>query len=126
MSQASVTLKANTRRSVTNASKALPEFCYENGYSFRGKDLGREGVKIELVHQYHGGGSIIMPPSEAKQCANWLLRTIGQQPSELPDELADILQRIIKHKHVREQLKRGEKKKIQDAVKVLRDRQKEN
>lgn len=126
MSQSSVTLKAHTKHTMGDGSKALPEFSYENGYFFRGVDLGGGGVKLELVHQEQGGGAIIMPPEKAKQCANWLLKTIGQEPSELPIELADILQRIIKDKNVRETLKRGEKKKIQDAVRVLRDKKKEN
>jgi hypothetical protein len=100
---------------------SLSEFRYENGYVFRGTDLGGLGVKIELLHGDEGGGAIILPPGKAQECAKWLLQTLGQIRPGLPEEFPDVLQRIIKRKETGRILERGDKKKIRDALRVLKD-----
>jgi len=126
MAEASLKTSNHTAKPVGATRGALPEFAYENGYVFRGTDLGGHGVKIELLHQNQDGGAIILPPAKAAECANWLLQTIGQPKPSLPDELPVILERIIKQKELRRGLKRGEKKKLEDALKVLQSAKRRN
>ncbi|MHC4528286.1 MAG: hypothetical protein ACYTEX_11890 [Planctomycetota bacterium] len=102
---------------------AISEFCYENGYALSVTDLGNKGVKIELGHEYGDGGAIILPPEKAKECAKWLLRTIGQIKHSPLKELCDILQRLMREKALGQALQRGEKKKIAEAVRLLRIQQ---
>jgi len=99
----------------------LSEFCYENGYVLRGTDLGGLGVKIELVHEDQGGGAIILPPGKAQECAGWLLQTLGQSHQNLPEELADILERIVTRKELSQILRRSDKKKLRDALRALKN-----
>lgn len=102
---------------------AISEFCYENGYRLSVTDLGNEGVKIELVHEYKDGGAIIVPPAKAEECGKWLLQTIGQIKYSPLKELADILQRLMREKSLGQILQRGEKKKIREAVRLLKIQQ---
>jgi len=99
---------------------ALPRFYYHNGYTFQATDLGNQGVKIELVHEYDAGGAIIMPRKEVGEYGRWLLKTLGQDRYGLPKELSDILKRLSGQKAANRVLKRGDKKKIREALKVLR------
>jgi len=99
---------------------ALPGFRYCNGYTFRATDLGKQGVKIELMHEEDVGAAIILPPKEAGRCGRWLLQTLGQDRHGLPEELADILQRLSGQKGAERFLEWGDKKKIKDALKILR------
>jgi hypothetical protein len=99
---------------------AMAEFRYENGYALLGTDLGKHGVKIELRHKDEDVAAIILPPEQARQCAGWLLGTLGQDGHNLPQELPDILRRIIKRKQPGPILDHGDKKKIQDTLRVLR------
>jgi hypothetical protein len=90
----------------------LSEFCYENGYRLSVTDLGNEGVKIELVHEYKDGGAI-----------KYLLQTIRQIKYSPLKELANILQRLMREKSLGQILQRGEKKKIREAVRLLKIQQ---
>jgi len=109
-----------TGEPITEKYSSLSSFCYEDGYALLGTDLGNEGVKIELVHKYEDGRAIILPPRKAKECGKWLLRTLGRVGQNLPEGLPDILEKLTKQKRVDRILKRGEKKKIKDAIKVLK------
>ena len=99
---------------------ALPGFHYDNGYMFQATDLGHQGVKIELVHEYDAGGAIILPPKEVGKYGRWLLQTLGQDRYGLPKELPDILKRLTGQKAANRVLRRGDKKKIREALKVLK------
>ena len=99
---------------------ALAGFRYCNGYTFRATDLGKQGVKIELIHEEDVGAAIILPPKEVGQCGRWLLQTLGQDHHGLPVELADILKKLSEQEGVERLLERGDKKKIRDALRVLR------
>lgn len=99
---------------------ALPEFRYEAGYIFSASDLGRLGVKIELNNQYDTGVAIILPPGKVGECGIWLLETLEQESNGLLTELLGILERLSKQKGFRPTLHRGDKKKIKDAIKILK------
>lgn len=99
---------------------ALPEFRYEAGYIFSASDLGRLGVKIELNNQYDTGVAIILPPGKVGECGIWLLETLEQESNGLLKELLDILERLSKQKGFKPTLQRGDKKKIKDAINVLK------
>ena len=115
----------NTGEPIVDKATALPEFSYKNGYLLSVTDLGKHGVKIELRHQTDDA-AIILPPAEAEQCAAWLLNTIGLKNHDPLTELPDILKRLIKHKQSKRILEHGDKKKIKDAIKVLRHRPSKN
>jgi hypothetical protein len=115
-----------TGKPVIEDSPALAQFFYENGFLLLGTDLGNHGVKIELVHKNEAGGAIILPPKQAAKCAGWLLDTLGQPKPTLPDELPAILRRIVRQKRLGHALKRGDKKKIQDALQLLKKQQAKN
>jgi hypothetical protein len=118
-----IRIDSKTGKPVIEDRPALSEFSYENGYVFRGTDLGGLGVKIELVHKEkeEGGGAIILPPGKAQECAKWLLKTLGQIYPSLPEELPDILKKIVKRKEATRILERGDKKKIKDALRLLKN-----
>lgn len=99
---------------------ALPAFRYEAGYTFSASDLGKLGVKIELNHEYDTGLAIILPPGKVGECGIWLLETLEQESNGLLKELLGILERLGKQKGLRPTLRRGDKKKIKDALKVLK------
>jgi hypothetical protein len=99
---------------------ALPGFRYCNGYTFIATDLGKQGVKIEIGHEDDVGAAIILPPKEVGQCGRWLLKTLEQDRHGLPKELADILHRLSEQKGAERILEWGEKKKIKDALRILR------
>ncbi len=101
---------------------ALPEFRYEAGYIFSASDLGRLGVKIELNNRYETGVAIILPPGKVGECGIWLLETLEQESNGLLKELLGILERLNKQKGFRPTLRRGDKKTIRDAIKVLKSR----
>jgi len=105
---------------VAERFSALPGFRYCNGYTFRATDLGKHGVKIEIGHEDDVGAAIILPPKEVGQCGRWLLQTLGQDRHGLPKELPDILQRLTAQKGAERILEWGDKKKIKNALKVLR------
>ncbi|HUV40650.1 MAG TPA: hypothetical protein VMW23_02530 [Sedimentisphaerales bacterium] len=110
----------STGQLTTQEKAALHEFSYSDGYRFLGTDLGGLGVKLELVDKQQDAAAIILPPAKAKECARWMLRTIGQQEQRLPKELPDILERLTRIKSAGAKLKRGDKKKIKDAIEVLK------
>jgi len=118
-------IDANTGKPIADKAPALPEFSYKNGYLLSATDLGKHGVKIELDHQTDAA-AIILPPAKAEQCAAWLLNTIGLENYNPLTELPDILRRLIKHKQSRRILKHGDKKKIKNAIKVLKHRPSKN
>ena len=109
----------NTGEPVIDKVTALPGFSYQNGYLLSIRDLGKHGVKIELLHQTDEA-AVILPPTKAKQCAKWLLNTISLKDHDPLTELPDILKRLIKHKQSGRVLKHGDKTKIKDAIKALR------
>jgi len=99
---------------------ALPGFNYQNGFSFSTTDLGKSGVKIEFSHENDVAAAIILPPYAVAQCGRWLLETLGQDKHGLPNGLSDILRRLSKHKGIERSLERGDKKRMKDAIRVLR------
>ena len=105
---------------VNHARTALPAFRYEAGYKFSASDLGKIGVKIELNNEYDTGAAIILPPRKVGECGTWLFETIGQENHSFLKELRGILERLSKQSGLRPTLQRGDKKKIKDALKVLR------
>ncbi|HIJ51543.1 MAG TPA: hypothetical protein HPP66_00100 [Planctomycetes bacterium] len=107
-------------KSVNQMYAAFSAFRYKDGYTLSVIDLGTQGVKIELIQAYDIGGAIILPPEKVQECGRWLLQTLGQDSYGLPRELTDILTRLITHKKAGQILERGDKKKIKDALKVLR------
>lgn len=109
----------NTGEAIADKTSALPQFSYQDGYLLSVTDLGKHGVKIELRHQADAA-AIILPPEEARQCATWLLNTIDLKNHNSLGELHAILQRLIKHKQSKRILEHGDKKKIKDAIKLLK------
>ncbi len=99
---------------------ALPAFRYEAGYTLSASDLGKLGVKIELNHEHDTGVAIILPPRKVGECGVWLLETLEQESNGLLKELFGILERLAKQKGFRPTLQRGDKKKLKDALKVLK------
>jgi len=99
---------------------SLPAFLYKDGYTLLATDLGKSGVKIELSHNYDVGGAIILPPKQVEQCGRWLLETIEQDSNGLPKQLTGILERLSKQSGFRAKLKRGDKKKMKDALRILK------
>jgi hypothetical protein len=95
-------------------------FSYKDGYTLSAIDLGVRGVKIELNQRYDDGAAIILPPNKVQDCGRWLLQTLGQDSHGLPRELADILARLINHKKAAQILERGDKTRIKNALKILR------
>jgi hypothetical protein len=120
MIEAGAGTNSDISKRTTKRYNALPEFRYQDGYTLWATDLGKRGVKIELVHTQDVGGAIILPPKKAGECGKWLLETLGQDRLGLPTELSDILERLAKQKASGRILKRGDKKKIKDALKVLK------
>jgi hypothetical protein len=100
---------------------ALPEFRYEAGYIFSASDLGKLGVKIELSNQYDTGVAIILPPGKVGECGIWLLETLEQESHGLLKELLNILERLSKQKGLKPKFQRGDKKKIKDVIKILKN-----
>ncbi len=99
---------------------SLPAFLYEDGYTISATDLGKSGVKIELSHNYNIGGALILPPEQVEKCGRWLLETLEQDSNGLPKQLTDILERLSKQSGFKAKLERGDKKKMKDALKVLK------
>ncbi len=99
-----------------NNMLGLDEFKYHNGYEFTATDLGSEGVRIELVHPSQGTSAVIMPPDKARRCAHWILRSLALREPNLPSELPELLYRLVNNKTLR----RGDKKKIREAIQILR------
>ena len=120
MSHYSTGLEDPRRRSVSRRFDVLPAFIFRNGYTLEASDLGNAGVKIELLHEHDTVGAIILPPDEVGEYGRWLLQTLGQDSHGLPQELPEILTRLSKQKAASQILKRGDKTKIRDALKVLR------
>ncbi|MHC4891077.1 MAG: hypothetical protein ACYTEO_16620, partial [Planctomycetota bacterium] len=56
------------------------------------------------------------------ECGTWLLETLGQENHGLLKELCGILERLSKQSGHRPTLQRGDKKKMKDALKVLKSR----
>lgn len=110
-------------RQINQMYTAFSVFRYENGYTLSVVDLGAQGVKVELNRTFDIGGAIILPPEKVQECGRWLLQSLGQDSFGLPRELSDVLSRIIKHKKSSQIFERGDKKKIKDALKILRSEQ---
>ena len=113
------TSSENRNRPSRVPRSALPPYSYEDGYTFSVTDLGKLGVKIELKHRYDTAGAIILPPKEVAKCGRWMLETLEQESNGMPKELHGILERLSRQSGFKPTLKRGDKKKIKDALKVL-------
>ena len=120
MERLSLRMSDNSKRQINERYKALPGFTYKNGYTLSTTDLGDHGVKIELNRAFDVGGAVILPPDKVHECGRWMLKSLGQNSLGLSTELVDVLQRIIRHKKASKILERGDKKKIKDALKILR------
>jgi len=121
MAERTMTIDESAADSTGKSGSALAQFSYENGYILRGTDLGARGVKIELVDEHEQGAAIIIPPAEAEQCAKWLLETIGQRKYELPRGLGEVLEKITEDRPARQVLSPGDKQKIRQALRVLKE-----
>ena len=106
-------------RSFDRRFGVLPAFIFRNGYTLETSDLGNSGVKIELLHENDAVAAIILPPKEVGEFGRWLLQTLGQDRYGLPKELPEILSRLSKQKKATQILRRGDKTRIRDALKVL-------
>jgi hypothetical protein len=115
---AQTSAKSNERLKFT--SDALPPFQYEGGYTLSASDLGKLGVKIELNNEYEHGMAIILPPRKVGEYGRWLLGTLEQDGNGLPKQLYEILERLSEQKGMRLNIRRGDKKKLKDALKVLK------
>ncbi len=125
MDEMTTIIDENMDEAIPDETSALTRFSYQNGYLLSVIDLGKHGVKIELRHQADAA-AIILPPEEAKQCATWLLNTISLNNHNSLGELPAILQRLIKHKQSKRILEHGDKKKIKDAIKLLKHKPSKN
>jgi hypothetical protein len=115
----------NTGEPIADRASALTQFSYQDGYLLSVTGLGKHGVKVELRHQADAA-AIILPPEEARQCATWLLNTIDLKNHNSLGELHAILQRLIKHKQSKRILEHGDKRKIKDAIKLLKHKPSKN
>ena len=106
-----------TVKITANGLSALNEFTYRNGYTLTVTDMGSDGLRIELIHPYENTAAVIIPPDKALMCVHWMLKTLALQEDKLPAELPEILRRIVDRKS----LNRGDKKKIRNAIRTLRD-----
>jgi hypothetical protein len=120
-----ITTQINSDKSSTLLRKrsSLSGFRFENGYTFLVTDLGNRGVKVELAHEQQEGSAIILPPAKAQECATWLQRTIAQRNHNSLNELPDILKRLMQQKAIGRMLQRGDKKKIREALRLLKKQQ---
>jgi hypothetical protein len=99
---------------------ALPGFYYRDGYTLCLADLGKAGVKIELIDAHEGSAAVILPPEKIEECSKWLSKTLGQRCHLLPQELSKILGRLAKEKRPNRILERGDKKTIKEALRLLK------
>jgi hypothetical protein len=111
----------DTQGPANHTSSSLPPFRYGNGYSLTAFDLGNGGVKLELHCDGEIGAAIILPSAEVQKLGKWLLRTLGQDEHGFPVELAAVLERVSKAKIAASELQRGDKKRIKEALRALRD-----
>ena len=123
-----ITIKVDDKTGCPTIEKraALAGFLFEDGYIFSATDLGKKGVKIELIHKDEDSAAIILPPQKADECGRRLLQTLGQRNHDFLKELLDILRRLTKQKGMEPTLQWGDKKKIRDAIKILKAQQREN
>ena len=84
------------------------------------KTISEIPVKIDLIDKEDVAGAIILPPRKVAECGRWLLNTLGQDRLGLPKELADILHRLSRQKGLHRVLKRGDKQRIREALRVLK------
>ena len=115
-----------TDKPIIGERRSLSGFRYENGYTLSCTDLGKNGVKVELVHKHEGSGAIILPPGKTKEYGRWLLQTISQRNHNPSKELAEILKRLINEKKLNKIFKRGDKKKVRDALNFLKSTRSKN
>ena len=111
----------DAHRPTNRRSSSLAPFVFGNGYSLAAFDLGGGGVKVELGHEGHVEAAIILPPEEVHDLGRWLLATLGQDEHGFPVELAGILERLSKAKLPVPILERGDKKRIKEALRALRE-----
>jgi len=110
----------DSEKPVNRTSSSLPSFEYGNGYSLTAYDLGSGGVKLQLESHGDVGAAIILPPEEVGNLGRWLLQTLGQDQHGFPVEIGGILERLSKAPAQSEILERGDKKRIKEALRVLR------
>ena len=111
----------DARKPVQRRSSSLAPFVFGNGYSLTAFDLGNGGVKIELGHGGDVEAAIILPADEVRNLGRWLLATLGQDEHGFPVELAGILERLYKTKVPVPILERGDKKRLKEALRALRE-----
>jgi hypothetical protein len=110
----------DTGEPMSRKTGALPGFYYRDGYTLYLADLGKVGVKIELIDAHEGSAAVILPPDKIEECSKWLSKTLGQRCHLLPEELSKILGRLIKEKRPNKILERGDKKTIKEALRLLK------
>ncbi len=113
-------LSTESEKTLTSSRGVLPGFTYQDGFSLSATDLGNNGIKIEFFPDNDVAAAIVLPPRAVAQCGRWLLETLGRDKHGLPNGLSDILRRLSKHKGIERSLERGDKKRIKEAIRVLR------
>jgi hypothetical protein len=117
--EAVIGIDEKTGQPIIEELSAVPTFSFRNGYTLSGLDLGQRGVKLNLVRQCEDPRGIILPPEQARQFGSWLVGTVAAKPQSLPPDLADILRSILKQKGLRATLKKGDKARIRQALRIL-------
>lgn len=103
-------------------SETKNRFTFAAGYELAVVDMGGEGVRLELSHRYEGNGAIILPPEVAEELGRWLLSSLGQTVSKLPNRLEETLKRIL----VGKRFEPGDKNRLRETINVLKTYVKEN
>jgi len=95
-------------------------FTYKNGYEIEAIDLGIvNGVRVTITHPREGSGAILLPADQACKLGEYLLRSMGQKIPCLPTRLQAILQNALDTKGTDIHLKRGDKKRIRETLKIM-------
>lgn len=76
-------------------------------------------MKIEFIDTNEDSAAVILPPGKTKECNRWLTKTLGQKNLELPQELPNILKRLLTIKRSSKILERGDKKVVKETLKQL-------
>jgi hypothetical protein len=120
MEKTTIKIDYKTGSTIIEKHAALAGFLFEDGYIFSATDLGKNGVKIELSHRAEDSAAVILPVQKVEECGRWLLQTIGQSNRDFLKELLSIFKKLTKQKGLGIALQRGDKKKISDAIKMLK------
>jgi hypothetical protein len=117
-----VDIDRETGSPVIESYSVLGRFSYESGYLLECVDLGiNSGVKIILSHAQYDEATILLDTETTENLAYWLLTTMGQSISLLPNNLPITIKGILDQKGLNVKLKRGDKKIFERTMDTLRD-----